>query len=264
MNPVIRFLTLLCFLMAVSIVVPPSSTFAEEEVIRISSAAGLSDAIKKIGERFTQTRPGVDLQYNFGASGALAKQIDNGAPADIFISANVKWMKHLIDTKKVQKESVRNIAGNKLVIVGLKAKSLSSLSEVTGYPRIAMGSPGSVPVGEYTEQALRAAGLYEALVSQKRLILTKDVRQALLYADRGEADLAFVYQTDALLAKHAKKIFTVPAELHDPITFNMALTVEGKAREGASAFFEFISSQEAMAIIGSYGFDVSIPPGQHK
>ena len=255
MNVKIRLLTAIFFLFTVSIFIH-TDAMAGTDVIRISCAANLTDALKKIGDHFTATKPGVELQYNFGSSGSLAKQIDNGAPADIFISANTKWMDHLIANKRVVKGSVRNIAGNTLVVVSLKARPLSSLADISAFQRIAMGSPGSVPVGEYAEQALRATGLYETLASQKKLILTKDVRQALLYADRGEADLAFVYKTDALLARNAKIVFTVPSKLHDPIVFTMALTMEGNTKENAKAFFNVLSSAEAVAILESYGYTI--------
>jgi len=255
----VRVLSAVFFLFAMSLFIH-SAAMAGTDVVQISCAANLTDALKKIGNHFNKTKPGVELRYNFGASGALAKQIDNGAPADIFISANTKWMDHLVTNKKVVKESVRDIAGNDLVVVSLKVKPFSSLADISAYSRIAMGSPGSVPVGEYTEQALKASGLYDSLSSQNKLVLTKDVRQALLYADRGEVDLAFVYKTDALLAQNAKIVFTVPSKLHDPIVFNMALTVEGQTKESAKAFFNAISSKEARAVLESFGYTMIASP----
>lgn len=250
-----RLFTSLFFMVALSILIIPAA-MAGTEIIQISSAANLTDALKKIGDDFAKTKPGVELRYNFGSSGSLAKQIDNGAPADIFISANTKWMDHLIENKRVIKESVRDIAGNTLVVVSLKSNQLSSLADISTYSRIAMGSPGSTPVGEYTQQALRASGLYEGLSSQNKLVLTKDVRQALLYADRGEADLAFVYKTDALLAQHSKIVFTVTSKLHEPIVFSMALTTEGKSKENAKAFFSSILSNESRTLLESFGYTI--------
>jgi len=259
MPPRIRPFTSLVSMIILSMLII-STAMAEPEIIQISSAANLTDALKKIGDAFTKAKPGIELRYNFGASGALAKQIDNGAPADIFISANAKWMEHLVTNKKVVKESVRDIAGNTLVVVSLKAKPFSSMADISTYSRIAMGSPGSTPVGEYTEHALRASALYEGLSSQNKLVLTKDVRQALLYADRGETDLAFVYKTDALLAEHAKIVFTVPSKLHKPIVNSMALTTKGNSKENAKAFFNAVLSKEARAILESYGYSVIVSP----
>lgn len=253
MNINSRKLAVVFYLFMVSILIN-TSAMAGTDTIKISCAANLSDALKKIGDHFSKNRPGIEIQYNFGSSGSLAKQIDNGAPADIFISASDKWMKHLSTNKKIVQTSIRDIAGNSLVVVSLKAKPFSSLAHINTCSRIAIGSPGSTPVGEYTEQALRASGIYDSLVSQNKLVLTKDVRQALLYADRGEADLAFVYKTDALLAQNAKIVFTVPTKLHDPIVFSMALTVEGSTRENVKAFFEALSSNDAKTVLESFGY----------
>lgn len=255
--------TLMIF--ALSLFIQPPA-MAGNDTLRITAAANLTQALKKIGSQFSKTRPGVELQYNFGSSGSLAKQLDNGAPADLFFSASDKWMEHLSANKRIEKESVRNIAGNTLVLVSLKTRALSSLEDIRTCSRIAMGSPASVPAGEYSEQALRASGLYDTLAAQNRLVLTKDVRQALLYADRGEVDLAFVYRTDALLAKSAKIVFTVPSKLHKPIVFSMALTVEGQIRESAKAFYHFILSKEAGTILESYGYTLISPEAKplHK
>lgn len=263
MNIKTRPLAAVFFLFMVSIFINPAA-MAGTNVVKISCAANLSDALKKIGDHFSKNRPGIELQYNFGSSGSLAKQIDNGAPADIFISASAKWMEHLSTNKKIVKSSIRDIAGNTLVVVGFKAKPFSSLAHINAYSRIAIGSPGSTPVGEYTEQALRASGIYDSLSSQNKLVLTKDVRQALLYADRGEADLAFVYKTDALLAQNAKIVFTVPSKLHKPIVFSMALTVEGNAKENVKAFFDAISSREAKAVLESFGYTMLTSPALKK
>ncbi len=233
---------------------------ADRPVVRICAAANLTDALKKIGAGFNRTQPEVELQFNFGSSGSLAKQIDHGAPADLFFSANAKWMDHLVNSGKVVKETVRDITGNALVAVGLNSGPLKTLADVRRFQKIAMGSPGSVPVGEYTEQALKAAGIYDSLISAHTLVMTRDVRQALLYADRGETDIAFVYKTDALQAHNAKIVFTVPSRMHQPIVTNMGLTAEGQTRPGARAFYNFMASKEARTVLESYGYAVIAPP----
>ena len=249
-------------LAAITILIVPFPAMAESQIIHVSAAANLSEALKTIGENFKKTRPDIELQFNFGSSGSLAKQIDNGAPADLFFSANAKWMNYLVETKKIIKETVRDITGNSLVVVSLKATPLQSLTDINSFQRIAMGSPGSVPVGDYTEQALKAAGLYGFLTSANKLIMTKDVRQALLYADRGEADIAFVYKTDALLAKNAKIVFTIPAEFHKPIVSSMGLTMEGKDSAGAKAFYDFMDSDNVQSVLESFGYTVIEPKGK--
>ncbi len=250
--------------LVLTVLLAGSTAMAEKQIVRVSAAANLTDALKAIGAHFMEFNPEVELQFNFGSSGALAKQIDNGAPADLFFSANAKWMDHLVDSGKVVSGTVRDITGNALVVVGLKARPLTSLSDIKGFGKIAMGSPAGVPVGEYTEQALKASGIYEILVSANKLVLTKDVRQALLYADRGEADIAFVYKTDALLAEKAKIVFTVPEKLHKPIVSNMGLTVEGGAKKGAKAFYDFMGGKDARRVLESYGYVVISAPASGK
>ncbi len=260
MKPGTRKITSLLSAVLISLLFS-TAAMAEKQTVRVSAAANLTEALKKIGERFNRIKPDVELQFNFGSSGALAKQIDNGAPTDLFFSASPKWMDHLVETKKVVKDTVRDVTCNSLVVVSVKASPLVSLADVAGFKRIAMGSPKSVPVGEYTEQALTAAGIYDSLTVSGKLIMTQDVRQALLYADRGEADAAFVYKTDALLAGKAKIVFTVPAKLHKPIVSNMGLTVDGGNKSGAKAFYDYMSGKEAKAVFESFGYVVIVPPG---
>lgn len=224
------------------------------DVINVSVAASMTEAFKKLAETFKADHPDITIQYNFGSSGSLAKQISQGAPADIYVSANTKWMDYLVENKTIDVPSVRVFAHNSLVFTGIKNKGVKGLSDLPGLDRIALGSPASAPVGQYAEQAMRAAKIYETLLSQKKLIMAKDVRQALLYADRGEADGAFVYKTDALLAKHAVILFTVPQNVYTQVSYPMALTQTGKDKARAKTVYEFINSKEALAILESFGF----------
>jgi len=119
-----------------------------------------------------------------------------------------------------------------------------------------MGSPKSVPAGQYAEQAMRAAEVYEKLLAANKFIMAKDVRQALMYAERGEADGAFVYRTDALLAEKAVILFRVPADLYPRIDYPLAMTPEGSKKAAARVFFEFLKTKPALDIVVSFGFRV--------
>ena len=229
----------------------PAALAAE---VRLSAAASLTEAIKEIGAGFVREYPETNLQTNFGASGALAKQIVAGAPADLFISADNRWLDYLVKEGKVSHATVRVLAANTLVLAGPAANAMTSLADVTKLSRIAMGSPGSVPAGQYAEQAMRAAGVYEKLQTEKKLVMAQDVRQALLYADRGEVDAAFVYRTDALLAKKAVILYTVPADMHDSISYPQALTVDGEKNAAARAFYDYLAGPAAGGILTKYGF----------
>ena len=231
-----------------------STQSARAAEVRLSAAASMTEAIKEIGAGFVREYPETNLQTNFGASGALAKQIVAGAPADLFISADTRWLDYLVKEGKVSPATVRVLAANTLVLAGPAANAITSLADVTKLSRIAMGSPGSVPAGQYAEQAMRAAGVYEQLQAEKKLVMAQDVRQALLYADRGEVDAAFVYRTDALLAKQAVILYTVPDDLHEPITYPLALTADGEKNITARAFYDYLAGPAARGILAKYGF----------
>lgn len=219
--------------------------------VNLSVAASLKELVNELSDSFAKKNPGVKLLRNYGASGALAKQIENGAPSDLFISANEKWMEYLKEKKLVEAASIATFAYNTLVFAGAPGKA-SSIQELIKLERIAIGSPKSVPAGEYAALAINEAGLDKQLA--KKLVMAKDVRECLLYAERGEVDGAFVYKTDALLAKQAKILFTVPQELYPRVTYPMALTVTGAKNREAAAFFAYLHSAEAKALLTKYGF----------
>ncbi|GAB6097465.1 molybdate ABC transporter substrate-binding protein [Desulfatiferula olefinivorans] len=223
--------------------------------VHMSVAASMTDAVKTLTDQFSRSHPDITIRLNLGSSGALARQIDQGAPADLYISANTKWMDHLIETKRIDSQAVRILAKNRLVFIGGKGLNVASLTDLTGLSRIALGSPQSVPAGQYAMDALTAVGIYQDLLARNVLVMTKDVRQALLYADRGETDGAFVYATDALLAETAVVLITVPSDLHAPIVYPMALTVEGKEKAEARVVFEFLTGPVARSALTSFGFD---------
>jgi len=226
---------------------------ARAETINLSVAASMTDGFKEILALYSSSHPGVTLQPNFASSGSLVKQIEQGAPADIYVSANPKWMQYLVDMQLIEPGTVRILAYNSLVFVGREDRSVD-LGGLIQLDRIALGTPQSVPAGHYARQAMENAGVYAELAEMKKLVLAKDVRQALLYADQGEVDGAFVYRTDALLATDAKILFVVPAELYDPVSYPVALTGSGRKKESARAFYEFLNSHEAMAVLKKYGF----------
>jgi len=232
--------------------------------IRIFAAASMTDAVDAVGIAFVREHPEAALIRNYAASGTLARQIDLGAPADLFISANPEWMDYLIRKSRVKPESITILTGNSLVFIGRPELKIASLGDLEGLGRIAIGSPQSVPAGEYAKDALTHSGLYGKLLAEGKLVMAKDVEQALIYADRGEVDGAFVYATDALLAKRAALLLTVPAELHPRIVYPMALTNAGSANPEAREFFEFLQSPECRAILGQYGFTAPLPADEKR
>ena len=242
--------------MAVSVFFILVTTMAQAGEVNLSAAASLKDALNEIITAFGTEHPDVKVLTNYGASGALAKQVGQGAPADIFVSANQKWLDFLVKEGKADAASAGVLAGNTLVVAGRKEVAVKTMGDLQGLARIAIGSPKSVPAGEYAVQALQKAGIYDELESGKKLVMAKDVRQALLYADRGEADVAFVYRTDALLAQQAVILFEVPADLYEPVTYPMAMTAAGTAKAESKDFYAFLAGPQAQETLKKYGFTV--------
>lgn len=239
-------------LLIVLVLTIPAPALAGE--VRLSAAASLTEAMKEIAVVFAAGRPGTTVVPNFGSSGTLAKQIAQGAPADIFLSANRQWVDSLIEERRLAAANVRDLAGNALVFVGRKGRNISSLRDLTDLRLIAIGSPRSVPAGQYAEEALTRAGVYRQLAEGGKLVLAQDARQALIYADRGEVDGAFSYRTDALLAREAVILFEVPAAFHSPIAYPMGLTTAGEKNPEAVALFGFLQGPAAKKILERYGF----------
>lgn len=244
MKNVIKMLTTLSCLILLA-----TPVFAGD--VDLFIAASLKEVINELSASFAKKHPEVKFVKNYGASGALVKQIENGAPSDVFISANLEWMDYLKNKKLADTSSIGTFTYNTLVFAGTPGKA-SSMQDLVKLERIAIGSPKSVPAGEYATEAFKKAGLDKQL--EKKLVMAKDVRECLMYAERGEVDGAFVYKTDALQAKQAKILFTVPQELYPRVTYPMSLTVAGAKNRDAVAFFAYLHGDEAKAVLAKYGF----------
>ena len=229
-------------------------TSAQAAAVRVSAAASLTDALRGVVTAYRRDHPEAEVLLNFASSGALAKQLVAGAPADIYISANANWMDFLRRQELIAPASQRILVRNSLVFIGGNGSGASSLEDLPNLERIAIGSPKAAPAGQYAEQALTAAGIYLQLLEGGKLVFAKDVRQALLYADRGEADGAFVYRSDALLTKRAHILFTVPRELYPQVSYPAALLKTATNRPEVQQFFEYLFSPEAQQVLVRFGF----------
>lgn len=229
-----------------------SSAFAGE--VNLSIAASLKDVMNELADSFSGQNADIKFLKNYGGSGTLAKQIENGAPADIFISANIEWMDYLQSKKLISAPSIGIFAYNTLVFAGMTDKKVSGPQDLHKLEKIAVGSPKSVPAGQYAMEALKKAGVEKQL--EKKLVMAKDVRECLMYAERGEVDGAFVYKTDAILAKQARILFAVPEDLYPRVIYPMGLTGSGSKRKEAEAFYRYLQSGEAKAVLSKYGFSL--------
>jgi molybdate transport system substrate-binding protein len=244
MNCLKRCILILC---ALALCAAP----AQAAELNLSVAASLKEVINELSDSFAKKHPGVRFLKNYGASGQLAKQIESGAPADLFISANLEWMDYLKSKRLVDQPGIGTFTYNTLVFAGLAGKA-SSMQELLKLERIAIGSPKSVPAGEYAMQAMKKAGLDRQL--EKKLVMAKDVRECLMYAERGEVDGGFVYRTDALQSKKARILFTVPQELYPRVVYPMALTLAGAKNREAVEFFAYLHGSDAQAVLARHGF----------
>jgi molybdate transport system substrate-binding protein len=220
--------------------------------LNLSVAASLKEVINNLTASYTAKHPETTFIKNFGGSGTLAGQIENGAPADLFIAANNQWMDYLKEKKFVDAATEKNFAFNTLVFAGTTTKKVSSMNDLPSLDKIAIGSPKSVPAGEYATAAMTKAGIAGKL--EGKLVMAKDVRECLMYAELGEVDGAFVYRTDALQAQKAKLLFTVPQKLYPRVTYPIALTVKASKNQEAIKFLTFLQGRDAKAVLLKYGF----------
>lgn len=248
-------LRLLLFTLFITLI---SAVPSQAETVYLSVAASMTDAFKEIISTFSSAHSEAKILPNFASSGSLAKQINQGAPAHIYISANPKWMKFLVEKEMITQGTDHIFAYNKLVFVAPENTTITNLAEVKNLSRIAIGSPSSVPAGQYAKQAMKATGIFAHLENTKKLVMAKDVRQALLYADRGEVDGSFVYKTDALLARNAKIIFTVPDDLYNRIAYPLALTKTGVKNKTAQDFYDFMATPATVTILKKFGFEPAL------
>ena len=257
----IRFLTAFFTLIALClpIAVPAS---AQTTPVTIFAAASLKDALEEAGNAF-MVSGGQAVRFSFASSAAIAKQIENGAPADLFASADVNWIDYLADKKLIQLETRTHLLGNRLVVVAPLASKISelaltpaALTQALGDGRLALGEVNSVPAGIYAKAALQKLGLWG--IVENHLAQSENVRAALLFAERGEVPLAIVYATDAMADPKVKVIATFPTDSHDPIIYPFAVTSTARG-EGADRFLNFLKSPAGKAIFEKYGFPVLVP-----
>lgn len=230
---------------------------AEETELTVSAAASLTDALGELKALYETAHPEVTLSFNFGASGALQQQIEQGAPADLFLSAATKNMQALVDKGLVQEQ--RNLLKNELVVVVPSdgAAPVAKLEDLSGdaIKKVAVGIPESVPAGGYAKDALTAAGLRDSL--QGKLVQGKDVRQVLQYVETANADAGFVYKTDALSSGKVKVAFAVDPAQYKPIVYPVGVVKATKHADAAGRFYEYLQTPEAVAVFVKYGFSAA-------
>jgi len=246
----------LSFVCLGAIVCATAPTSGEQKTsITVSAAISLSDALDELGHTYERRHPDTKVTFNYGSSGTLQHQIEQGAPVDIFLSAAEKQMDALESAGLLMAGTRRDLAGNHLVLI-----VPASLNIVMNFPDlarpevkiVALGEPRTVPAGMYARQTLEHLGLLAAV--EKKVVYAKDVRAVLTYVETGNADAGIVYQTDARTSSKARIAATAPAATHDPIAYPAAVIRTTKNITVARAFLEFLESADARAVFEKYGF----------
>jgi molybdate transport system substrate-binding protein len=233
---------------------------AEAETVTVFAAASTTNAVTEIGQLFENGKTG-KFRTSFASSSTLAKQIEQGAPADVFISADKKWMDYLETRKMIEPDTRFDLLGNRIVLIAPKGSPINRIDIRPGFDlvkllsdgRLAMGDPDHVPAGIYGMQALEKLGVWSSI--EKRVARAKDVRAALALVERGETPLGLVYSTDAAISDKVKVVGVFPNESHPPIVYPAAI-VAGRKSDVAGRFIGFLKSPEAKAVFEKYGFTV--------
>ena len=232
----------------------------EDKTITVFAAASLTNALDDVDTAFTK-QSGIKVVVSYGASSALAKQIEQGAPADVFASADLQWMDYGVQEKV---DTRVNLLGNKLVLIAAKDAKIDpvtigpgfDLAKLAGDGRVATGDVRAVPVGLYAKAALERLGAWAAV--EPKMVMAEDVRAALRMVARGQAPLGIVYETDAKIEPAVKVIGVFPDNADDPIIYPVAL--RANAKPDAARYFSFLGTQTAKSVFEKYGFKFLIKP----
>jgi len=226
--------------------------------VTVFAAASLTNAMQDIAAQY-QKEKGVQVVSSFASSSTLARQIEQGAPADLFISADQQWMDYSISKQQIVENTRYTLLGNELVLVAAKASKIDNVeiddktqwTKLLGDSRLAVGDPDHVPAGIYAKEALQKLGAWSTL--EPKLARASDVRGALALVEREEAPLGIVYGSDAIASKKVKVVGTFPASSHKPVEYPMAIVKDHEKPE-VRAFYDYLKTPAASAIFKQYGF----------
>ena len=247
-------LTKLIVTLTLTFVSSLSAAESDQKVV-IFAAASLTNAIDEIAENYEKESK-IKIQTSFASSSTLAKQIENGAPADIFVSADTKWMNYLNEKNALKENTTTNLLNNTLVLIAPKSK-IFKVDMIPSFNfdgafngKLCMGETESVPVGIYGKQALKSLNWWDKVKS--RVVGSQDVRAALVLVERGECEAGIVYETDAKVSEKVQVVATFPEDSHEAIIYPLSLT--NRARSEASDFYNYLKSEQAKAVFIKYGF----------
>ena len=251
----LKFLSTLCCL-SLLLTGCSSSTKKEDKTIElnISAAASLKEAMADLEAAYTSKNPEVSFVINYGSSGSLQQQIEQGAPCDLFISAGEKQMTALEEEGLLLDGTNKDLVKNSLVLVTSNDSEISSIDSLNSdaVSKIALGEPSSVPAGKYADETLTSLAIKDSL--NNKLVFAKDVKEVLAWTASGNADVGFVYLSDALSSDGVKIVETISEEYHSPITYPVAIIKDSDDIDAAKAFEDFLFTDEAQEIFEKYGY----------
>ncbi|NME82476.1 molybdate ABC transporter substrate-binding protein [Clostridium sp. SM-530-WT-3G] len=226
----------------------------EKSELTISAAASLKEAMADIENEFNSENPNIKLTFNFGSSGSLQKQIEQGAPCDLFISAGESQMDSLENAGLLLDDTKKDLVKNALVLIINENTTVNSIEDLTSdkINHIAMGEPASVPAGKYAKEVLTNLNLFDVL--QPKLVYAKDVKEVLSWVASNNADAGFVYKSDTYGVDSIKIVETIPEEYHSPINYPVAIVKDSKNQDTAKLFEDFLFSDKAKQIFEKYGY----------
>ncbi|WP_270772456.1 molybdate ABC transporter substrate-binding protein [Intestinibacter bartlettii] len=232
-----------------------SGDSSEKVELNISAAASLQEAMVELEKEFKNINPDVKLTVNLGSSGSLMQQIQEGAPCDLFISAGAKQMDALVEDGTVEKDAVKTLLTNDLVLVAAKGEKVDSLDalKTDDVEKIAIGDPESVPAGKYAKEVLDNTKLYDNV--KDKLVLAKDVKEVLSWVQKGNADVGFVYLSDATGVDDVDVVLTTDDDSHSEIAYPVAVLKDSKQAKVAQQFEDFLLSDKAQNILEKHGFN---------
>lgn len=251
------FIILTCTLfMGCSLGKSTEEPLKEKTEINVSAAMGLKEALLDIQKEYEQAHPNVKIVYNFAAAGVLATQIDNGAKCDVFISASMKQINDLKAVKLIDSVDVKNIVGDRLVLVVQKGnplglKTFNDLARVD-VKKIGFGEINTMPAGQYGKECLENMGIWN--IVEPKIVMGRNVREVVAYVESGDADAAVAFSTVAAHIKNVEIAASSPSGTHKPVIFPGAIINTTKNKVEASKFLDYLKEKQASAIFSSYGF----------
>lgn len=226
----------------------------KEVTLTVSAAASLQDALKELAKAYESEHNNIHITYNFGGSGALQQQISQGAPVDLFFSASEANYDTLVKDGDIDEKDGTDLLENELVLVTPKEndKNIESFEDLTKADKVALGTPESVPAGEYGIETLKSIDVWTKIKSN--VVYGKDVRQVLTYAETGNVDAGIVYKTDALTSNKVEVVAIADDDTHSPIIYPVGMLKDSKNPDEAADFYAFLKSDDAMEVFKDYGF----------